>query len=443
MGFIVEGIQREVSNNVLTTVYFTETILVGPHPSLYDVTVADIQSQYPPATNVAQQSITEFLANNSGQTVSAQPPGAPNIQELQRAEALAIFDPDAEGSQRECSFPGFSQIAARAIAHKIPGCKPLITIFANGNTPGGSFKASGSSAQEESVIADSNLAHAMPAHYIGNNIINMGGTLLVLNVTLTASEQRSLPATSFHAIIIASPCLNDYGVESLKTPYEGGLFNFSNAATRRNDYMNYLMGLRMLEFSMARKLGQPLIAGAAGCGVYGNDRNMVAASYRVVAAHYPDVTVLYALGPAPNERYTAFSEGFKIHVPLAETVYQRNWAKLQSPKDIANEFCHYRDSLEHNSFLIQLRNARSLSQWNLIQDCMAEAILQCEDPERQQQLLQRYKSMLQDRFNDESSCNCWFFWARSAPPISRAWEKVKHLDSELVMTNEVASPLLS
>ena len=180
----------------------------------------------------------------------------------------------------------YSEVAAENIYHK-EFVQPLIIIFANGFTPGGYYWTNKNcNAQEESILAKTeNIEEKLPPKYGKGLIEDYLGINIISNATIIHNSKK----TRAHLAFVAMPNLGAPNPE-LNTPTE----NFVD----RKAYLKHVISLVILQFHAAKRLGQFMITGRQGCGVFQNDDEDISAIIRCVneLKIFEDVQIVYALG---------------------------------------------------------------------------------------------------------------------------------------------------
>jgi uncharacterized protein (TIGR02452 family) len=204
-------------------------------------------------------------------------------------------------------------------AHRLRRDNPCVLNFASAKNPGGGFLR-GSLAQEESIARSSALYHTLivhPEYYEENKRSQRDNVGLYLDYAIYSPD---VPVFKDDA---GDSLENPYTVSVLTSPAPNKTAIFDELEEegedeRAFDHMNHLV-----ETTMAKRMRQVLnimadnghrtiVLGAWGCGVFGNNPEVVAEMFEVTLKDTPYFdNVIFAIYDDPKSHvYQAFPERF-------------------------------------------------------------------------------------------------------------------------------------
>lgn len=224
---------------------------------------------------------------------------------IARSIAFAtIYESGGVSAPAVTNSPTRHVLVAKDVVSAIKGCKGLVAVldFASFKNPGGGYM-NGSLAQEEAICAESTLYPVLAAftdsYYVQNRSRTKGGlysdrAIYVPGVVFIRDEQQCGYAD---VIVAAAP--------NVKAAAEHGIGKDECRIALKNR-IDAVM-------SIAADNGvDTLIAGAFGCGVFGNDPAEVAGMFKAWCDEHPGAipTVVYAVPNPEGVNYRAFAEVF-------------------------------------------------------------------------------------------------------------------------------------
>lgn len=217
-----------------------------------------------------------------------------------------IYEPGRVPSAAYTGSPTKHVLVAKDVVSAIKGCEGQVAVldFASFKNPGGGYM-NGSLAQEEAICAESTLYPVLAAftdnYYVPNRSRTRGG--------LYSNRAIYVPGVVFlrdgdqwgyaDVIVCAAP--------NAKVAAEHGISKEERASALK-ERIDAVM-------SIAADNGvDTLVAGAYGCGVFGNDPVEVANMFKDWCDEHPGAvnTVVYAVPDPTGANYRGFAEVFDV-----------------------------------------------------------------------------------------------------------------------------------
>ena len=252
----------------------------------------------------------------SGRTISLDKLVTPAVRRSK------LYDPDwkvnlADKERNESPAISVTRESTLEAAARLADKRPCVLNFASAKHPGGGF-LHGALAQEESIARSSALYHTLiqhPEYYEENKRSQKDNIGIYLNyaiyspdVPVIRNDQGDWLDEPYTTSVVTSPAPNRRAIlDNAEDELSG-----SEATTALYIAQVFYNRMGQVLAIMAENNHRTIVLGAWGCGVFGNDPELVASLFKKALKQLPYFDeVVFAIYDAPDsEVYKAFEEVF-------------------------------------------------------------------------------------------------------------------------------------